>query len=262
MTAVILHDPGEVPVLDWLDKTLIDVDPSYQRSLDEGRVDKILGAFSWGSFGALVVAPNEAGRYHCIDGQHRLEAAKRHPNVNVVPAVVITGRGTNAEAESFVNVNGERKNVSKLEMHWAELAAGNEEALTVQQVCQRAGVKVLRYPGSNAKYNSAETIAVSSLRSLVDKRGAFKARRILDVLAQADLAPITGMHIKAAELLMTDPEFADAVEPEALTESLRSFQAVIENEAEAFALAHRTPKAKALAVVWFRKSKKKRKAAA
>ena len=79
MTEAIFRDPGEVPALEWLDKTLIDVDARYQRTLDEGRVQKIVDWFAWDSFGAIVVAPAPYGRYHAIDGQHRLEAAKRHP---------------------------------------------------------------------------------------------------------------------------------------------------------------------------------------
>ncbi len=42
MTEQTYRDPGEVPVIDWLDKTLIDIDPTYQRSLDEARVQKIV----------------------------------------------------------------------------------------------------------------------------------------------------------------------------------------------------------------------------
>ena len=83
------RDPGEVPVLDWIDKGLIEVDPAYQRQLDEARVEKLLTWFTWASFGAIVVAPAADGRYHCTDGQHRLEAAKRHPMISMEPVAFI-----------------------------------------------------------------------------------------------------------------------------------------------------------------------------
>src|SRR5690606_9481188 len=133
-----LRDPGEVPVLDWLDKTLIAVDPAYQRQLDEGRVHKILNGFTWSSFGAIVVAPTAGGRYHCTDGQHRLEAARRHPMVTVVPAIIVPLSGVQQEAGNFVALNVDRKNISALDRYWAELLAGDPEAQTVDQVCQRA----------------------------------------------------------------------------------------------------------------------------
>lgn len=85
-----LRDPGEVPVLDWIDKNLIDIDPDYQRRLDDARVRRIVVGFDWSSFGAIVVAPaGDSGRFNCTDGQHRLAAAKAHPAVQVVPAVII-----------------------------------------------------------------------------------------------------------------------------------------------------------------------------
>lgn len=254
------RDPGEPPVLDWIDKGLIDIDAAYQRGLDEGRVSKILDWFTWDSFGAVVVAPAEDGRFHCIDGQHRLEAAKRHPRVSVVPAIVINAKGTVAEAETFVAVNVDRKNVSPLEMHWAKLASNDPEAVTLKQVCDRAGVRVLRYPGSNGKYSPAETVAVAAIHGLIDRRGALRARQTLDILARASLAPITALQIKAAEVLMIDPEFSENVEPEAITDAIRTNAPIIEAEATAFALTHRMPKVKAMASVWFRKCRKKRRA--
>lgn len=261
MTAPEYPDPGEVPALDWIDKTLIDIDTTYQRGLDGQRVERIATTFAWDSFGAIVVAPANGGRFHCIDGQHRLEAARRHPKVSVVPAIVIARTGLSAEAETFVNVNGARKNVSALEMFWAEVAAENEDAETVRQVCERAGVRILRYPGSNGKYSPRETVAIQALRALADKHGAFKARRILDVVAKADVAPITSVQIKAAELLINEDEYASAIEPEALTDSLRAYWTTLDNEADAFATTHRQPKFKAYAMVWFKKTRKKRKAA-
>lgn len=261
MTDITFRDPGEVPVLDWLDKTLIDIDTTYQRGLDEGRVQKIVDWFAWDSFGAIVVAPAANGRFHAIDGQHRLEAAKRHPKVSVVPAIIITATGTAAEAETFVNVNGARKNVSPLEMFWAQLAAGDPEAETAQQVCNRAGLKLLRYPGSNGKYGAGETVAIAALRALIDKRGAMRARQVLEVLVKADLRPVSAVQIKAAELLMLDPEFADQLEPEAITDAIRGHALVLEDEANAFAATHRLPKVRAFASVWFKRCRKKRRAA-
>lgn len=254
------RDPGEVPVLDWIDADLIDIEDAYQRELDEARVERILDWFSWRSFGAIVVARAE-DRFHCIDGQHRLEAAKRHPKVSMVPAVIIDADGTVQEAEAFVTVNLDRRNISALDRYWAELAAEVPEALTVAQVCERAEIIILRYPVVKGAAKPRETMAVSAIRSLIDKRGAMRARQMLEVLAKANLAPIQAHQIKAAEALMTDPEFADQVEPEALTDAIRDRAPHLDAEAERFAATHRVPKWKGLAACWFKVSRKKRKAA-
>ena len=255
------RDPGEVPVLDWVDKGLIDVDPAYQRPLDENRVQRILDWFDWKSFGALILAPVDGGRFHVTDGQHRLEAAKRHPRVAVVPGVIIAAAGTQEEAANFIAINRDRKNISALDRYWAELTSGDPEAQTVDQVCQRAGVKLLRYPGSGGKNNAGETVAIAAIRSVIDKHGALRARQILEVPAKAGVAPITGIQIAAAAVLLTDPEYRDEVDAEGLAEALGGRSLVLEDEANAFAVTHRLPKIKAFASVWFKRTRKKRKAA-
>lgn len=252
------RDPGEVPVLDWIDKGLIDIDAAYQRGLDEMRVEKIMTWFAWDSFGAIVVAPTENERYHCIDGQHRLEAAKRHPNVQHVPAVIVAVSGTVAEAETFVAVNGDRKNVSPLEMYWAKLAANDPDAVTISQVAERAGLTILRYPAGQGKIKPAQTVAIAAIRGLVDRRGAMRARQILDVLVQAELSPITAPQVKACELLLTDPEFSENIEAEALTDAIQGSAILLDDEAKVFAATHKVPQWRALAAVWFKKTKKRR----
>lgn len=255
------RDPGEVPVLDWVDKDLIDVDEAYQRPLDEARVQRMVEWFDWRSFGALVLTKAADGRYHTPDGQHRLEAAKRHPKVSVVPAVIVEAETTAEEAEVFVGINRDRKNVTPMQLYWAELAAEDPEALTVSQVCERAGITIVRSPGGATKAKPGDTLAISAIRSLVTRRGAMRARRILEVLGKAQLAPVGALPIRAVEILLTDAEFKDEVEPEALTESIAGKSMVLEDEARAFAATHRMPVAKAMASVWFKRTRKRRKAA-
>jgi len=255
------RDPGDPPVLDWLDKDVIDIDRTYQRELDEPRVQRILDWFDWRNFGALVVAPDGDGRYHCIDGQHRLEAAKRHPKVTVVPAVVIQQAETVQEAETFVAVNKDRKNVTPLQLYWAELAANDPEAVTVSQVCARAEISIVRSPGGGTWTKPGDTVAIGAIKSLVARRGAMRSRQMLEVLGKAHLKPVTALQIKAVEVLMTESEFAEA-DAEALTEAITGKALVLEDEARAFAVTHRVPLAKAHASVWFKRCRKRRKVAA
>ena len=256
------RDPGEVPVLDWVDKTLIDVDPSYQRPLDEARVQRMVGAFDWRSFGALVLTRGQGDRFHAADGQHRLAAAKRHPKVSLVPAVIVETESTAEDAEVFVGINRDRKNVTPLQLYHAELAAGDEDAMTVSQVCQRAGLTIVKSLGGQTRAKPGETVAVAVIRGLIGRRGAMRARQMLEVLAKAHLAPVGSIEIRAVEMLLSEPEFKDEVDAEALTGSIEENSAIIEHEARAFAATHRIPIAKAYASVWFRKTRKRRKAAA
>lgn len=250
-------DPGEVPVLDWLDKNLIDVDPLYQRPLDEARVNKILSGFTWSSFGAVVVVPQEDGRYHVSDGQHRLAAAKLHPKVAHVPAVVVKVEDVPAEAAVFVQINKARKNVSPLELFFAQIAAGDDEAVTVLQVCERAGVRIPKHPGS---FKPGDCIAVNALHALVGQVGAMRAREYLQALVAAGFAPIKAEHVKALLHLMTDPEFAEHVQLEDVAAAVKTVGSTGDAEAKRFAATHGTSVWKGLASVWFQKTKKRRAA--
>ncbi len=256
-------DPGEVPVLDWIDKDKISVDPLYQRPLDRGRVDAILQAFSWRAFGALVVVPVRGepwhevrGFYHVTDGQHRLEAAKLHPNVTVVPAIIVTAEDVQAEAGIFVDINKNRKNVSALELFFAQLAAGEKSAIAVQQMCQEVGIRIPKNPGD---YKPRDSIAVAAISSVV--AGYFSptvAKNILKTVAAGKFRPITAAQIKAVEHLLTDPEFRDQIQPDDLAALLERDGDMHDSEAKRFAATHKVSTWKGLASVWFQKCRKRR----
>jgi hypothetical protein len=249
-------DPGELPVIDWISKHLVDVDPSYQRPEDKARAEKIAKRFSWSKFGAIVVVPREGGRYAVVDGQHRAAAAILHPLVDHLPAVIMPAvKGASAEAASFIGINGERRAVSGLEMFHARLAAGDEDALTVKGVLDRAGVTVPRHPSAAAQ---RETIAVSVVQAIVGRRGAMRARQFLDVLVKAECAPITGNALKAVELLSTAAEFAGTFADDDLAETINTMGEAAETDARRFAETHGLPMWKALANVWYQRVRKRR----
>lgn len=247
------RDPGEVPVLDWLDKGLIDADPLYQRPLDEGRVKSILDGFTWRSFGALVVVPQDGGRYHVTDGQHRLAAALLHPKISHVPAVIVKAEDVPAEAAVFVEINRNRKNVSPLELFFAQLAAGDAGAESVLRVCSRAGVRIPKHPGN---FKPGDSVAVTALSNLVASYAEERAVEFLKVLA--GFAPIKAEHIKAMAHLMTDPEFSGQVQLEDVAVAVKAIGTAGDTEAKRFAATHSTSVWKGLASVWFQKTRKRR----
>lgn len=92
------------------------------------------------------------------------------------------------------------------------LTAGDEHAQDVQNVCDPGGVKVLLT--TPHRYEAGDSVAITAISALAKKHSVMKARQILEVVAKAGLAPIKDAHMKAAELLMVDPEFCDQFEPE------------------------------------------------
>lgn len=249
-----LPDPGQVPVLDWIDKALITVDPLYQRPLDTVRAADIARVFSWRSFGALVVVPAGNG-YHVTDGQHRLEAAKFHPKVTHVPAVIVQAETIQTEAGMFVDINKHRKNVSGLELFFAELAAETGNAAETLKAATAAGLRIPKYPGN---YKANDTIAVGALQALVSNYTDSKVHTILSTVAAGSFRPVAAMQIKAVECLLTDREFAPQIDSEDLATLLRSVGTTLDSEAKRFAATHCRPLWSALANVWFQKCKKRR----
>jgi len=249
-----LPDPGEVPALDWIDKHLITVDPLYQRPLDAERAATIAKAFNWRSFGALVVVPAGEG-FHVTDGQHRLEAAKLHPKVTHVPAVIVQAKTIQSEAGMFVDINKNRKNVSSLELFFAELAAGTGNAVETLKAATAAGIRIPKYPGS---YRANDTVAVGVLSTLVRNYVDVKVQIILATVAAGRFRPISAAQIKAVECLLTDSEFAPVIDSDDLAVFLKSTGTTLDGEAKRFSATHGVPFWKALASTWFQKCKKRR----
>lgn len=253
-----------VPSFELVEPQALYVDVSYQRSISErGRrqIRKIVQEFCWTRFKPPVCSYGEfEGRrvLMVLDGQHTAIAAASNANVELIPVMVVEAPETSAQAAAFVGQNTDRLAVTPLHLHRAAVVAGDEDAMTVEQVCERAGVKVLHGPPSNAKYNARETIAVNTVKTLVRRNTAMGARRILEVLARAELAPITGHHIRAAEFLMTDKDYRQKFDPEDLATAIGEGFLTAEDDAKVYSHAQRIPYWKALAVTWFRRTKKRR----
>lgn len=127
----------------------------------------------------------------------------------------------------------------------------------VELTCVRANVKYFglrTYSGDG----SHQTVAVQSIEALVARRGPVLARQVLEVIANAERGPITAPQIKAVELLLSEPDYADHINPEDLTVATVDLLYTAEDEAKLFAVTHKVPLWRALAVAWFRKCRKRR----
>ncbi|HWT64445.1 MAG TPA: hypothetical protein VN150_17885 [Ochrobactrum sp.] len=173
--------------------------------------------------------------------------------------MIVEAADLEAQAKAFIGQNTDRLQVTKLQLHQAALIAGNEDALDIQKVCERAGVRLLL--ANNGKYEAGDTVAISAVSAVVKKYTAVNARKMLEVLANASLAPISTPHIRAVEHLMTAPDYADQFDPEDLTAAIISLGAKADADAKLLAISHKVPHWKALAVTWFKGTKKRKKAA-
>lgn len=240
------------------------VDETYQRNLSERSVRlirKIVANWDWRTFMPPVVVRAKDG-LHVIDGQHTAIAAATHPLINDIPVMVVKADAIADRAKTFLGRNRDRISVTTNQLHAAAVIAGDDTAVTIHQVCERAGVKILKQPPGAGSFKAGETMAVSTISSLVSRRGALKSRQILEVITAAKIAPVPAALIKAVEALMCDKDFTTQIDPGDLTTAIRSGLGEVESEAKIFAATHNIPLWKAMTSVMFKRCKHGRRRAA
>lgn len=253
-----------MPICEVVDPSRLFVDPAYQRNVGENgmrQIRRIIEGFDWAKFKPPICAYAECDGQtilKVLDGQHTAIAAASHPDIDLIPVMIVEAADTIAQAKAFIGQNTDRLGVTTLQLHQAALAAADEDAQTLELVCARANVKILRTTNAYTGTGSRQTIAIKQIEALVSRRGSQLAREILEVLANADRGPLTAPQIKAVELLMTDPEYADAFAPDDLTVAIVDLLTTAEEEAKLLGVTHRIPFWRALAITWFRKCKKRR----
>lgn len=165
-------DVGERPELQWIKISRLRIDPRYQRDIGRRGADNILAiapAFRWAKFAPVIVAPIAGGLFAIVDGQHRTTAAALR-GFESVPCVIIAA-GDSEQADAFVAINANVTAMSPLQLHAARLAAGDEDATALTDVCLEAGVTICRYPVPANKIKPGETLAVAMLQSALKKYG-------------------------------------------------------------------------------------------
>lgn len=221
------------PELRHVAPTSLLVDEAYQRALtDRSRklILRIAEAWDWRKYKPPVVVETPDG-LHIIDGQHTAIGAATHGGFATIPVMVVRAETIAERAEAFVGHNRDRLGVTALDLHFASIAAGDEDALTVAQVCQRAGVRLLRFSPSGGVFKPGDTMAVSAIA-------------------------------KATDALMHDKDLATDLTPEDLALHLFDKQPEVEREAKRLVLSQNLPLWKALAILYFRLRPRRRRSVA
>lgn len=166
------QDPGAAPMLQWIAIADLVVDDSYQRPIGRaGRhnVGDIAKDFHWSRFGTVVVSPVIGGKYAIVDGQHRTTAALLAGHAAVPCQVIIAP--ASEQARAFHAINGKTTRITALSLHKAAVMAGDTEALAIERVAAKAGVKVLRYPLAELQQNPGETMAIGTIADCLREHG-------------------------------------------------------------------------------------------
>jgi hypothetical protein len=261
--------PGAPPVLILVSPLALHIDGRYQRDLSERSVKlihKMVAGWSWAKFKPPIVALRDGtsdaegnAAYDVLDGQHTALGAATHGGIPLIPVMLAPAATMQERAQAFISHNRDRVIMQAAQLLFADAAAGDEDAQTVLQVCQRAGVTILKLPPAAGRYKEGQTMAVAVIKRIINQRGAMKARIALEACAQARAAPISADMIKAADELLNGRDYAGEIEPGALALSLMK---IGEHEARIaeMAAAKKLPRWRAMTVVLYQTTRRKRAA--
>ncbi len=202
---------GAKPRVVWLDLGLLTVDKTYQRDISQqgaAHVNRILQAFNWNCYQPIIVSERPDGTYAVIDGQHRLEAAKKHPLVDSLPCYIIDAPDVAKQASIFVAVNSRRISLTSLQQFHAAIAARQPEALEAAAVCRNAGVTILRSPPSY-DIPAKSIVAPFTLLKLLRQVGRPAVSAAIRLLADAQPEAVNAFRsptIAALTRLCADPK--------------------------------------------------------
>lgn len=203
--------------LEYIDKNILQIDYSYQRNPVKNKVDILVRKWEWRHCGVLVVAERVDDSLWVIDGQHRLEAAKRRQDIDSMPCVVFRSLGRQSEASEFLGANVNRKPLTAIERHKAAVVALIPESQGVQRLCDELG---LRLAACSHSVNEIKCVGV--LTQLVAGHGEQFAREVLQLglrSGRQDNVQIEGRFLRAMMWLgtnlsvpITDKRFGDRIE--------------------------------------------------
>lgn len=249
-----------MPELRFVNPRDLYVDETYQRGLSERSVKlirKIVSEWSWTAFKPPVCVDVD-GRLDVIDGQHTAIGAVTHGGIDLLPILVVQAASHETRASAFVRHNRDRIQVTATQLHNAMVAAGDEDAVTISQVCERADIVILRNPPQMAKFKPGETLAVSTIKSLVNRRHAAGARKVLDVCRATNAAPVPAHMIKAVERLLFEKEYQSEIDAERIALVIGAKGESLEAEAQRFSAERKVAFWRAYASVIFMNRRKPR----
>jgi hypothetical protein len=217
---------GRPPVLEWLAPAELNVDETYQRSLEadtsQTLIRKIAVFWDWGLCQPVNVARRADGSLWIVDGQHRHAAAIMRGDIPHLPCVVQSFRDRGEEAAAFVALNKQRRALNAVDVFKASLAAGDQDAAAVMSCITDAGLSIARHQNYVA-WKPGQLYCIPTIQSGYRRHGRVVVSSALCALAEA----FEGQVLNLAGYLLDGliPFYAnelreDAFEPDVFIEML------------------------------------------
>lgn len=179
---------GTLPILQWAMLDQLQIDPEYQRSIENGPsqalIRKIAQYWDWSLCLPLVASrrPGVSGLF-VIDGQHRLAAAKLRRDIAQLPCVVLEIANKADEAAAFVHLNQQRRPLNKLDIFKAAVASGDRESTAIVAAMTEAGLSVAPHSNHTA-WKPGQVSNIGGIEAAWRSHGATRTRAALMVMAR------------------------------------------------------------------------------
>lgn len=175
---------GNMPTLQFLLLSQLEVDETYQRSIDnpgsQSMIRAIARSWNWDLCQPLFVARRNDGRMYVVDGQHRLAAARVRGDIAQLPCIIALTDGVSKEAKLFSEFNRRRRPPSALDLYFSDLAAGDPIAADINVALQAAGLTMSKHSNLSS-FKPGVLMNIAGLRRVRQVHGQ-------DVLALSMLA--------------------------------------------------------------------------
>lgn len=214
------------PSIEWIHVEKLSVDKSYQRSTDNDAsrrlITSIAARFDWRLCTPLVVSRRPDDSLVIIDGQHRWMAASLRGDVPQLPCCVFRYESMAEEARMFIVANRARKPMNRLDDYFAAIAAGDEDALEIQEIVKDAGLKIARNISAPA-WQPGEIAFTSAIANAIRRHGVAITSAVLTNMAVAfpnqKLVHGGAIFVALVRIMAKPPE---AFDPDKLVSTLES----------------------------------------
>lgn len=163
--------------LKWIDKSRLHVDLTYQRESNNFRAQDIASDWSWVACGVIVINDRD-GVYYVIDGQHRVLAAMKRIDIDLLPCLVFREKTVKDEAVGFYTASTKRANISALQKYKTLLVMDDPDAVYMDDAFKKLGIKVMKNANGPMQLKS-----VSSLYK-IKKRDTSDFDKLITLLAE------------------------------------------------------------------------------
>jgi hypothetical protein len=152
--------------LESLSTSDLQIDYSYQRDLNEDRVQEIMDDFSEDAFGTPIVNRRPDGSLFLVDGQHRREAAIRLYGHRKIWCRVIKVPGPAEEAAIFYRVNAGHVRPGPSVLFQGRITQGDPSALEISRIAEEERMPLCL----RGKPESADQLAIPSVLDQIYKK--------------------------------------------------------------------------------------------